>query len=45
MKANERRLFWRAAMLMICALPGIANASWWNGDWQFRKSASPSMPP
>ena len=37
MKANERRLFWRAAMLMICALPGIANASWWNGDWQFRK--------
>ena len=37
MKAHERRLFWRAAMLMICALPGIANASWWNGDWQFRK--------
>jgi len=33
----QRRLFWFAAMLAISALPGIANAYWWNHDWQFRK--------
>ncbi len=26
-----------AAILLVMALPGVATASWWNGDWQFRK--------
>jgi biopolymer transport protein ExbB len=24
-------------ILLAMTLPGVATASWWNGDWQFRK--------
>jgi biopolymer transport protein ExbB len=37
MKEAPRELIRFALILMILVLPGIASASWWNGDWQFRK--------